>query len=548
MIIKKHLLSAFYILISLTLSAQLNEIKEILKTKPGSEETAIWLCDTAFTFHRNNPELAQKIAELGLKEAKKIDSDLAASKANHVLGMSLWVKGDYDESIEAYLRALAYYEKLGNTRGIALINMNVGIVYSDLGQEERGISYYLKSEEAFKQIGDSVNLGNLYNNIATSFKHLGEDELTHKYYESSLNLRLGIKDSTGVAGVYNNMAVFYLEKDSLLTFENSRIASNYLNNALDFLRKDKDIRLFSLTSLNIGKCFIGLSRYAEADKYLDQSLEIAIDKEYKVIEKWVYEYKSLMYRKRGDYEKAYDFYLKEVTLDNELRNKEVNEKIEELNIQYQTAKKERKVAELESQNERERGIRNMLIIGAVSTFLIAALLVFYLIQKRKRDKLIAELKFQKMSDEVTAKNKEIASYTMSFLQKNQLMDELKEQINELKKVSDVSTNKELTRINKIVDNTFKSDEEWKTFQVTFDQMHDGFFKDLKQAFPDISNAELKLCALLRLNMNLKESAKILGIAVDSVKTARYRLRKKLGLKTEENLVDFLIQFENRMAS
>ena len=79
-------------------------------------------------------------------------------------------------------------------------------------------------------------------------------------------------------------------------------------------------------------------------------------------------------------------------------------------------------------------------------------------------------------------------------------------------------------------------------------MHDGFFKDLKQAFPEVSNAELKLCALLRLNMNLKESAKILGIAVDSVKTARYRLRKKLGLKTEDNLVDFLIQFENKMAS
>ena len=153
-----------------------------------------------------------------------------------------------------------------------------------------------------------------------------------------------------------------------------------------------------------------------------------------------------------------------------------------------------------------------------------------------------------MSNEVTAKNKEIASFTMSFLQKNQLMEELKEQINELKKTSDISTNKELSRINRIVDNTFKSDEERKTFQITFDQMHDGFFKDLKQAFPDVSNAELKLCALLRLNMNLKESAKILGIAVDSVKTARYRLRKKLGLKTEDNLVDFLIQFENKMAS
>jgi len=51
--------------------------------------------------------------------------------------------------------------------------------------------------------------------------------------------------------------------------------------------------------------------------------------------------------------------------------------------------------------------------------------------------------------------------------------------------------------------------------------------------------------IIRLNLNLKESAPILGISPTSVKTARYRLRKKLGLSTEENLVDFLIQIDQK---
>ncbi len=81
----------------------------------------------------------------------------------------------------------------------------------------------------------------------------------------------------------------------------------------------------------------------------------------------------------------------------------------------------------------------------------------------------------------------------------------------------------------------------------FEELHEGFFYKLKQHFPDLGNAELKLCALLRLNMNMKESSRVLGISSDSVKTARSRLRKKLGLNTEDNLVDFLISFDHANA-
>ncbi|MEO9484402.1 MAG: hypothetical protein ABJG47_13180 [Ekhidna sp.] len=129
-----------------------------------------------------------------------------------------------------------------------------------------------------------------------------------------------------------------------------------------------------------------------------------------------------------------------------------------------------------------------------------------------------------------------------------MIDELKGQINELKKHADSATNKQLTHINRIIDKTFRVDEEWEAFNVTFDQMHDGFFRKLRKYYPSISNSELRLCALLRLNKNLKEAAELLGISPDSVKTARYRLRKKLGLKTEDNLIDFLLQFDEDVIS
>lgn len=88
-------------------------------------------------------------------------------------------------------------------------------------------------------------------------------------------------------------------------------------------------------------------------------------------------------------------------------------------------------------------------------------------------------------------------------------------------------------------------QDWETFCLMFEEFRSGFLMRLKEEYSELRNADLKLCTLLRLNMNLKESSRILEISSDSVQTARSRLRKKLGLKTEEILVNFLIRFENR---
>lgn len=545
MIIMKKILFIVFYISAIASFAQLEGIKEKLKSKENSEETAIWLCDTASTFFYNDPLISQQLAQLALEKAVEWNSDLGIAKANHVLGVSHWVRDNYQVAIEYYIEALAYYDKSGNTRGMALINMNIGVIYDDLNQSDRSVSYYLKSEKVFREIEDSVSLAKALNNLAVVYGRMENRDSSFFYHKENMELRKALKDSVGVARVHNNIAILYLVDDPDMQEKDALTAYDNLFSALRYLKEGDDVRLFATIQSNMGKSLIRIGRFEEAETALNTALNTAIKFDFKSIEQWVYGYYSELYSLKKNYKKSLEYFSKKTLLDVELRNAQVNKQIDELNIKYETAKKEKQVAELEKQQIIDREVRNKLVIGVVAVIIIAFLLVLFVLLKKRKDRIISVLKLQRLSDEVNSKNKEIASYTMSFLQKNQLMEELKAQINELKKNSDISTNKELTRINRIVDNTFRSDEEWKTFQITFDQMHDGFFQDLKQRFPEISNAELKLCALLRLNMNLKESAKILGIASDSVKTARYRLRKKLGLKTEDNLIDFLIQFENQ---
>jgi DNA-binding CsgD family transcriptional regulator len=125
------------------------------------------------------------------------------------------------------------------------------------------------------------------------------------------------------------------------------------------------------------------------------------------------------------------------------------------------------------------------------------------------------------------------------------MEELKENISELKKTSDAAVSKQLNNLDKLVDSRLNIDKDWEDFRMHFEQVHQDFFKLLKEQCPDLSSGELKLCALIKLNMNMKETAAILGISSESVKTARYRLRKKLQLSHEENLIDFILDTDQK---
>ncbi len=73
-------------------------------------------------------------------------------------------------------------------------------------------------------------------------------------------------------------------------------------------------------------------------------------------------------------------------------------------------------------------------------------------------------------------------------------------------------------------------------------MHGDFLKKLSSDSRKLTPQETKLAAYLRMNMSSKEIANLMNVSVRGVELARYRLRKKLQLERDQNLVDYLIQF------
>ena len=156
---------------------------------------------------------------------------------------------------------------------------------------------------------------------------------------------------------------------------------------------------------------------------------------------------------------------------------------------------------------------------------------------------ITRLSHEKLETEIRYKNQELASSTMNLITKNEVIAGIKQKLAVIvKKDQNPDTRKSINKIIREIDSNISIDEDWKQFEFHFDEVHGNFSYRMKEAFPNLSPQEMKLCAYLRLNLSSKEIAQLLNISIRGVEIARYRLRKKLNLERHANLSDFILNF------
>ncbi len=143
---------------------------------------------------------------------------------------------------------------------------------------------------------------------------------------------------------------------------------------------------------------------------------------------------------------------------------------------------------------------------------------------------------------VNLKNRELVSIAVNIMQNNEFNLKVLDGINEINTefgLLDRNLETKLRSLSHDISLKIKG-ESWLHFEAYFKNVHPRFFEKLALQFPDLTPAEIKLAAFLRLNLTTKEIASITFITPGSIKTARNRLRKKLSLPFEENLNVFLM--------
>lgn len=155
---------------------------------------------------------------------------------------------------------------------------------------------------------------------------------------------------------------------------------------------------------------------------------------------------------------------------------------------------------------------------------------------------LIKMKNEKLQAEIDSKSREVTNSAMNIVYKNDFLQRIKEELTQLKDGQGNKLNDEqLKRMHKIIDEGMNKERDWNLFESSFNETHESFFKKLKTRHPELVPNDLKLCAYLRMNMNSKEMASLLNISLRGVEIRRYRLRKKLAIPHDKNLVEFLIE-------
>jgi len=145
---------------------------------------------------------------------------------------------------------------------------------------------------------------------------------------------------------------------------------------------------------------------------------------------------------------------------------------------------------------------------------------------------------------LNTKKAELITNTLKLMHLSDLNQSM---VNDLVKVTP-HANKEGQEVIRQITQKFKvnaTEQIWSDFETRFENVFDSFYRVLLEKYPSLTPNERKLCALLRSGLSSKDIAMLTFQNPQSVDVARYRLRKKLNLVTDENLVDFLLLIDKQ---
>lgn len=519
--------------IPLLLFGQTPAIDDSLRRLGDGVEAIDWLNDTLQAFSRTDLVTLEHYSKYAIELSQKLDYKQGEARALGYMGTSFWGRDRHQEAMEQYLESLRLFREIGDRGREARILVNIGNTYDELGQPDKAMEYVLEAIDILKEIDDKKRLSHARLNLGVIFFYQEAYDSSLYYFEEVMKFRLQQQDTAGVALLNLNIANVYEFKDDIVT------AAEYYQKALNMVKPEDLLR--ANIYLGLGNAYLLTGRDVAGLKYLDSGMHVAIETEQAYMQQVALSYFKEHYLRQNQFEKAYEYLEQEYKLDDEIRGEQVQEEVEVLTLKYEDEKKAKQLAVLEGEKAEQKLYFFIVVLAGVLLIMIA---IFVVLTLRNRERAAKKQAVQ-LRERLDQKSKELASYALNFIQKNELLGELTEKVNELKDISNDKMHRGLNQLNNIIGGSMRIDQDWETFRLMFEEVHSGFLMRLKEEYKELGNADLKLCALLRLNMNLKESSRILGISADSVKTARSRLRKKLGLKTEENLVDFLISFDNR---
>ena len=422
----------FVAISSLYAVSEVDSLKKALSQVTIEERIPI-LNTLATKYWYIDPDSSIFFASIALELAQTSKDKMREAEAYHKLGGAYYFLSDYSKALENYKKSLLIREELSDNKGVANISNNIGMIFQELGSYDKALDNYMLALQFYEKSRDERRIAVVLNNIGAVYGDLQNYDKELLTYMHSLEIKQKLDDKSGIASTLNNIGRAYhnlMEYDKALQYyERSIVLKKELNNqyslsislnnigkvyadlnqydkALSFYQESLHIEeahgdKFGIANTlnNIGEVYLALDELNKAEDFLQQALSIALEIDTKYIIEASYLYMSDLNDKRGDFDKALGYHQKMFDINRLIFNEQVLDKIAMLQTRYETEKKDQEIELLIKEGdikelviEKQRNLRNYLIVLIFLVIVIAIITYISYRQKRKDNQIIAEEK------------------------------------------------------------------------------------------------------------------------------------------------------------
>ncbi len=331
---------------------------------------------------RSNYKKADSLFEISIQLLKKYNDFSVLAGAYNNYGLSKSDQHNYKTAIKYYLKAAHLADSLKESDLAINPFVNIGIIYYYQGNVRKALDYHIKALKMFEKY-DRTQIGS----YATTLRNIGgfysilknPDSALH-YTQQSLEVSKEINDRRGISVAYQNLGEIIAPKDL-------KKGEQYLKKSLQLKKELKNLRGISYASVNLAQLYVRLEEYEKAVNYYKQAIKYA--EKINDIKQLSYSYELLSgcYEAIGKTDKALETYKMHHAYNDSLQEKTNEDKLLDIQTQYETAEKEKEILELKhKQKLNEITIRNSRIVAGITLvgiLIIVVLLVFVLRTNKK---------------------------------------------------------------------------------------------------------------------------------------------------------------------
>jgi hypothetical protein len=501
-----------------------------LEQATPNEQPDILRSLAAYYYYADSANLAYEYAGKSVSLAEENEDLTRVAKGKNMLGYIYLYWDNFGLSLESFLSAYRFGVQLDDEELQSVSLHGMARNYTYLGNYPRALECNQKGLEISRKHGWDNTVNGFLNNMAEYFKEQAQYDSAVVYLEQYYSNAVSSNDKRSIIYALNNIGEAHLNR------KNFPLSMHYLKMAQQANDSLGDLQASASITGNMALVYLGTGELDKALSNLLESNRIAGGQGMQRI--LLDNYKSLadLYAMKTDYKEALRYSNLYIELKDGLLGQKRQREINELIRNYDTAESSRKEALL-LQKHRNQRIWLMLFVLLVVVASIAIVMLVYGYRLRIR---LHKRKSLELTEVVDKRNRELTSALLynsrvrdAFNQANEVVshlgkeasmdDKLREQIEQLKKILGTSD----------------TEEEWEAIQLHFSEIHPDFFKRLREMSTELTQYDLKHCAYIKMNLSTKDISRILNISDRSVQTARYRIKKKLGLDPGTDLTRML---------